>query len=175
MIETVRSKRSLGQATAFRLRVPSGDAGSMLPMIVVCVLLVVMMIMGMTAATAAFIAQQNLQSICDSAATWSAAEADSGKVYTDGVKSERFLPLSEAAVAAAVADHRARFYADDPVLQMAASTDGKALTVACRTRVKIPFGAFFGKGNGIDRETVSVVRSPVSGAKNGAVDNGSGG
>ncbi len=166
-------KRPLGQATAFQLRVPSGDAGSMLPMIVVCVLLV-MMIMGMTTATAAFIAQQNLQSICDSAATWSAAEADSGKVYTDGVKSEKFLPLSEAAVAAAVADHRARFYADDPVLQMAASTDGKALTVECRTRVKIPFGAFFGKGDGIDREAVSVVQSPVSGAKTAVVDNGSG-
>lgn len=147
---------------ALRRHLPRGDAGSMLPMIVVCVLIVVLMIMGMTTATAAFLAQRNIQSICDSAATWAAAEADSNKVLTNKGSSEKFLPLSPEAVASAVEEHRTRFYADDRELQMAASSDGETLTVECHTKVKVPFGSAFGKGDGIGRDAVSVVRSPVS-------------
>ncbi len=139
-----------------------GDAGSMLPLILVFVLMVVLMIMGMMTSTAAFIAQRDLQSDCDSAALWAAAEADSDEVFGDGVDSGEYLPLSPEAVAAAVAEHRTRFYADDPELQMSTTAEGEQLTVVCRTKVKVPFGAAFGKGEGIERNAESVVRSPVS-------------
>ncbi len=147
---------------AARRLVPQGDGGSILPLITVFVLIVVLMIIGMMASTAAFIAQQSLQSTCDSAAIWAAAEADTEKVYSGKVSKDEYLPLSPEAVAAAVREHQARFYADDPQLRLSTATEGDVLLVKCHTRAKIPFGGAFGKGEGIDRDTESAVRSPLS-------------
>lgn len=145
-----------------RRRVPRGDSGSMILLVLVFVLIVVLMIVGTTAATSAFIAQRDLQSNCDSAATWAAAEVSVGDVYGDEVASKEFLPLSPEAVAAAVEEHRARFYPGEPELTMVARSDGEQLTVVCHNKVKVPFGAFFGKGDGVERDAESAVRSPIS-------------
>jgi hypothetical protein len=141
---------------------PQGDGGSLLPLILVFVLVVIMMIMGTTAATSAFIAQRDLQSDCDADAMWAASEADANDLYHDAASSKKYLPLSPEAVAAAVEEHRKRFYADRPELRMRADSDGEQLVVKCHDKVKVPFGAFFGKGGGVDRDAESAVRSPVS-------------
>ncbi|MGH3427854.1 MAG: hypothetical protein ACRD3Q_19505, partial [Terriglobales bacterium] len=115
-----------------------------------------------TAATSAFIAQRDLQADCDAAAVWAASEADANDLYHDAASTKKYLPLSRDAVAAAVEEHRKRFYSDRPELSMTADSDGEQLVVRCHEKVKVPFGTFFGKGDGVDRDAESAVRSPVS-------------
>lgn len=134
----------------------------MLPLITVFVLIVVLMLMGMMAATGAFIAQRDLQGVCDETAAAVASEVSPNKVYADGVPPEQALPLSPEAVAAAVEAHRVRFFSHDPGLQMVGTSDGGVATVECHTKVKVPFGTVFGKGGGVERDAVSAIRSPVS-------------
>ncbi|MGH3545146.1 MAG: Tad domain-containing protein [Mycobacteriales bacterium] len=138
-----------------------GDGGSMLPMIAVFVLIVVLMLMGVFAATGAFIAQRDLQSVCDETAAAVASEANTDQPRSRLPDGSEVLSLDAEAVAVAVEAWRVEFYSDDPGLQMVGTSEGGVAVVRCHTKVKVPFGAVFGKGGGVDRDAVSVVRSPV--------------
>ncbi|MGH3545162.1 MAG: pilus assembly protein TadG-related protein [Mycobacteriales bacterium] len=144
-------------------RIPRGDGGSIIALIAVFVFIVVLFIMGMMTSTSAFLAQRNLQSECDSAALWVAAEADANDVLDNGTASAEYLPLSPELVASTLAEFMTRFHANgEPRLEMVSSTDGVVVTVRCHTRAKVPFGRAFGKGEGIDRDAWSAVRSPTA-------------
>ncbi|MGH3804705.1 MAG: hypothetical protein ACRDTD_32100 [Pseudonocardiaceae bacterium] len=133
----------------------------MIPLIAVCVLLVVMMMLGVTAATSAFIAQRDIQADCDGAAAAAASEVDPDRPEIEGAKGERMLLPDRSAAQTAVDEYRRSFYTEDPTLTMRAAVVDGLLSVRCHRRVKIKFGTFFGKGDGVDRDAVSEIVSPV--------------
>jgi hypothetical protein len=135
------------------------DAGSTLPFVLVCWLVAGLMVFGAIAASDAFLEQQEVQSICDSAALAAANEADEAVVYTLGVGAE--LPLSRSAATAAVADQLA-----DAGVQLdawSAETDGTEVTVRCTRLVHIAFDWLFLGGQPLDRTAVASARAPTVG------------
>lgn len=134
----------------------------MLPLITVFVLVVVLMLMGMMAATGAFIAQRDLQGVCDETAAAVASEVDIEQPRVKAPDGSEMLALDVDAVAAAVEAHRVKFFSHDPGLRMVGTSDGGVATVECHTKVKVPFGTVFGKGGGVERDAVSAIRSPIS-------------
>ncbi len=150
---------------------PGGDAGTTVPLIMICFLVAGMFVCGSIAASAAFLAQRDLAGMCDGAAVAAAnafsrpgaggagAGAGDGVSRPDGPDS---LPLDAAAVQAAVAAYRLhQLPATDGALSMTATTDGRVATVACRQRVRIPFGVLLGYRDGLDRTVVARARSPL--------------
>jgi hypothetical protein len=138
------------------------DRGSITPLILLCFLIAALMVMGTTAAGSAFLAQRDLQAVCDGAAVRAADAADESSAYT-GPGDLAALPLSEASVQAAVADYRSAGYAGDPTLTLSAATDGQQVTVSCHRVVQVPFGAVFGHPAGLARTAVSTARAPLQG------------
>ncbi len=156
----------------------AGDAGTMIPMIVLCFLLAGLFVTTSIAASAAFLAQRDLAGVCDGAAI-AAANAFAGhdaspiaggeaspiaggeaSQVTGGVPDS--LPLSDESVAAAVALYRAHQLSEaDRTLEMSATTDGRVVTVTCQRTVRIPFGAVLGYGDGLERTAVARARSPL--------------
>ncbi len=139
----------------------SGETGSMLPLIAVFVLVVLLMLMGMMAATGAFIGQRDLQSVCDETAAAVASEVSPDQPLENGPEGSALLVLDAEGVAVAVEAFRVRFFSHDPGLQLVGKADAGVATVECHTTVQVPFGAVFGKGDGVERDAVSAVRSPV--------------
>lgn len=137
----------------------AADEGSIAPLVLLCFLIAALMVMGMTAAGSAFLAQRDLQAVCDGAAVRAANAADEPGAYTGPPLSA--LPLSEASVQAAVADYQSRGYPGDPTLTMSASTDGQQVTVGCHRVVKVPFGTLFGQPAGLARSAESTARAPL--------------
>ena len=140
----------------------TSDRGSITPLVLLCFLIAALMVMGTTAAGSAFLAQRDLQAVCDGAAVRAANAADEPLAYTKPGKLAA-LPLSDASVRAAVADYRSAGYADDPTLTLWATTDGQQVTVSCRRVVQVPFGAVFGRSAGLPRTAVSTARAPLRG------------
>lgn len=140
----------------------------MIPMIMLAFVVAGLMVCGSVAASAAFLAQRDLAGLCDGAAVAAANAADlERRTALDGplpalssAVPPAALPLTDASVAAALTAYRA----DDlgaPV-DLAADTDGQTVTVTCRRRVRIPFGAVLGHRDGLDRTVVARARSPLS-------------
>jgi len=138
----------------------SDDRGSITPLILTFFLIALLLVMGTIAAGSAFLEQRDLQAVCDGAAVRAASALDEDGAYA-GPAGQTALPLSDASVQAAVADYQAQGYAGDPTLTMAASTDGQLVTVTCSRMVQIPFGAVFGKAEGLQRTAVSSARAPL--------------
>jgi len=138
----------------------SDDRGSITPLILLCFLIAALMVMGATAAGSAFLAQRDLQAVCDGAAVRAANAADESGAYS-AAPGLSALPLSEASVQAAVADYRSTGYATDPTLIMTAATDGQQVTVGCHRVVRLPFGAVFGQSAGLPRDAVARARAPL--------------
>lgn len=136
--------------------VPAGDAGTMIPMIMMCFVLAATFVCVSIAASAAFLAQRDLAGACDGAAL-AAANAFS---RADAGRSDDSLPLSPESVDAAVGEYAARLEQPDRT-SMRAETDGRVVTVSCRRTVRIPFGALLGHADGIDRAAVARARSPL--------------
>ncbi|MEP6695567.1 MAG: pilus assembly protein TadG-related protein [Pseudonocardiales bacterium] len=136
------------------------DRGSIAPLVLLCLLIAALMVMGTTAAGSAFLAQRDLQAVCDGAAVGAASAPDEPGTYgqAGGLTA---LPLSDAAVRAAVADYRSSSYAGDPTLTLSAATDGQLVTVECHRVVTLPFGAVFGQSAGLPRSAVSTARAPL--------------
>ena len=132
----------------------SGDAGSTIPLVVLCFLVAGTFTAASIAASAAFLAQRDLAGICDGAAVAGATAVDRKSLEGQGV-----LPLDPVAVAATVDRYRAEVGRAD--LTMAAGTDGRTVTVTCRRTVHIPFGAVLGKADGLQRTAVARARSPL--------------
>ena len=143
-------------------RVPPRDQdlerGSTLPFVLVCWLVAALMAFGAVAASHAFLEQQEVQSVCDSAALAAANQADEAVVYARGVGTE--LPLTRAAAQAAVADQLA-----DGGVQLddwSAETDGAEVTVRCTRYVDIAFGWLFLGGDPLERTAVASARAPTA-------------
>ena len=125
-----------------------------------CFLLALLLVAGTIAASAAFLAQRDLQSDCDGAAVAGAGAVDPATVYAgSGLRDE--LPLAPGAAQAAVAGYAARAGLGDTSLAVTVSPDGTAVVVTCGRRVTVPFGPMFGLGGGVDRTAESSARSPV--------------
>jgi Flp pilus assembly protein TadG len=135
----------------------AGERGSTLPLILVCWTLAALMVFGAIAASDAFLEQQEVQSVCDSAALAAANRTDEAIVYSTGVGAE--LPLSRAAAQAAVADQLAD---GGTVLDSwSAETDGAEVTVRCTRYVDIAFGRLFLGGEQLERTAIASARAPT--------------
>lgn len=129
-----------------------GDGGTVLPLVLLGFLLAGLLVTAGAAASAAFLAQRDLAGSCDGAALAAAASAVHGPTVEGDA-----LPLDPVKVAAAAERYRLR--AGRPGLVLAASTDGRTVTVRCRRTVRIPFGAVLGKPDGLPRTAVARARS----------------
>jgi hypothetical protein len=146
------------------------DRGSTLPFVLLCFLLALLLVAGTVAASAAFLAQRDLQSDCDGAAVAGAAAVDPAGVYADGALLDA-LPLTTVAAQDAVAGYAARAGLGDTSFAVTVTVtvpvpvpvpvDGAAVAVRCGRRVTVPFGPMFGLGGGVDRTADSSARSPV--------------
>lgn len=132
-----------------------GDRGSILPLLIGCFLLAGVLLTGGIAASAAFLAQRNLQSVCDGAAVAGANVADESVIYGSGLP-DTSLPLSPASVETAVADYLSGRGVDS----WDVSTDGVTVRVVCSRAVAIPFGSVFLADGRLDRTAVASARSP---------------
>lgn len=161
------------------------DAGTAIPLILLCFLLAGTLVTASIAASAAFLAQRDLAGICDGAAVAAAAgavdrtalglplpdhRADDGDANDrgadgrgaggPGVGGETVaLPLDPVAVASIVDGYRGQ--ADRDGLALTATTDGRTVTVTCRRTVRIPFGAVLGHPDGLPRTAIARARSPL--------------
>jgi Flp pilus assembly protein TadG len=133
------------------------DRGSALPFVLVCWLVAALMVVGGVAASDAFLAQQQVQSVCDGAALAAADRADEAAVYRDGVGTT--VPLSRAEAEAAVADQLAD--AGIRLDSWAARTDGVEVTVRCTRSVRIAFDWLFLGGQPLERTAVASARAPT--------------
>lgn len=141
-------------------RLRDDDSGTIVPMILLFFLVAAFVVMAGSATSSAFLAQRDLQGVCDAAAVKAANAVDGGSLYGSGALTQ--LPLSAASVQASVEGFRTQDYAGDTQgLTMLATTDGRTATVTCRRTVRIPFGAFFGHAQGLDRAAESTARAPV--------------
>jgi len=132
------------------------DAGTAIPLILLCFLLAGTFVTASTAASAAFLAQRDLAGICDGAAVAAAARGiDRGALGGDG----EGLPLDPAAVAGTVDRYRGQAGRDG--LTVTATTDGRTVTVICTRTVRIPFGAVLGHPGGLARTATARARSPL--------------
>jgi hypothetical protein len=130
-------------------RAPDGrsDAGTTVPLVLLCFLLAGTLVTATAAASAAFLAQRDLAARCDGAAVAAA---------TAVVPTRSALRLEPDRVRAIVARHSA---GPGPAMSATATTDGATVTVVCRRTVRIPFGAVLGHPDGLDRTAVARARS----------------
>jgi hypothetical protein len=115
------------------------------------------MVFGAIAASDAFLEQQEVQAVCDSAALAAANTTDEAVVYSEGVGSE--LPLTRAAAQAAVADQLAD--GGTRLDSWSAETDGAEVTVRCTRSVEIAFGWLFLGGEPLERTATASARAPT--------------
>ena len=134
------------------------EEGSTLPFVLVCWLVAALMTVGAIAASSAFLAQQEVQSVCDAAALAAADRADEQAVYTGGVGET--LPLSQERAEAAVAGQLAG--AGVELDAWSARTDGREVTVRCTRLVRIPFDWLFLAGQPLERTAVASARAPTA-------------
>jgi hypothetical protein len=145
-----------------RRRRPTGDAGSSLPFVLLCFLIAAYFVAGVTAASAAFLAQRDLQADCDGAAIAAASGIDRNEAYSTSLDERATLPLGVGEAAGAAENYASRTGPEDATLVVSASVAEDRVTVACIRVVNIPFGNLFGIGGGLNRSTVSTARSPLS-------------
>ncbi|MEU2347269.1 pilus assembly protein TadG-related protein [Modestobacter sp. NPDC049651] len=141
-------------------RVPEADRerGSALPFVLVCWLVAALMVVGGIAASDAFLAQQQVQSVCDGAALAAAGRADEPAVYRDGVGAT--VPLSREVAESAVAEQLAG--AGTRLDSWSAQTDGAEVTVRCTRSVRIAFDWLFLGGQRLERTAVASARAPTA-------------
>jgi Flp pilus assembly protein TadG len=134
-----------------------GERGSTLPFVLVAWTVAALMAFGAIAASDAFLEQQQVQSVCDSAALAAANRADEEVVYTGGVGDQ--VPLTRAGAQAAVADQLAG--AGARLDSWSAETDGAEVTVRCTRYTEIAFGWLFLGGRPLERTATASARAPT--------------
>ena len=136
------------------------ERGSTAPLILGFVIIALLMVAGAVAAGQAFVQQRDLQDVCDAAATAAAGSAAD-------LRRDTSLGAGDAlvftGVQAAVEDYLAR----DPdrrdvQVTSSLSTDGRTLSLVCAQTRQLPFGAAFGKPDGIRHVARSAARAPLS-------------
>lgn len=136
----------------------------MIPLIMMAFAVAGLIITGSIAAGSAFLAQRDLQSVCDGAALAGAQALDDDPYYAADRGPLTRLPLGD--VQQAVEEYGAR---DGDSIRMNAAVldDGVTVRVRCRSHVDIPFQAVFRPG-GLDRRASADARSPLAaGDRNG--------
>jgi uncharacterized membrane protein len=134
-----------------------GERGSTLPFVLVCWTVAALMACGAIAASDAFLEQQEVQAVCDSAALAAANRTDEAVLYSTGVGAE--LPLTRATAQAAVADQLAD--GGTALDSWSAETDGAEVTVRCTRHVDIAFGWLFLGGEQLERTATASARAPT--------------
>ena len=132
------------------------DRGSLVPLVLVCFGVALTMVCGGITASVAFLAQRDVQSLCDGAAVAAANGIDEAGYF--GSSGNAAVALSEASVAAAVQDYLA--VAGQGLDNWAASTDGRTVELVCTRFVEVPFAAVFLGGAPLERSAVASSRSP---------------
>lgn len=125
---------------------PRGDDGSMIPMIIMAFVVAGLVVTGSIAAGSAFLAQRDVQSVCDGAAIAGAQALDPDRYFGGTGAPGGTYPLGP--VQAAVSRYQTE---DDSGAAMEAGLTGRSVVVRCEKTVHIPFGTVFGYGNGLDR------------------------
>ncbi len=116
------------------------DAGSVTPLVIGMVACLLLLAAGLTAATSAFLGQQRLRGVCDGAAV-AAANAVSGSA------DDAFGGSAQDAVAAYLSLR-------SPSVGATVEVEGTTVTLTCRTRADVTFGALFGVRQ-MDQQAVS--------------------
>lgn len=148
-----------------------GDDGSMIPMIIMAFVVAATLISATTAAGSAFLAQRDLQSVCDGAALSGAEAIDFAATSTvsgtepgsgDATGTAGYLPIGS--VQRAVGDYVEQADRDGGVEVSAQSAlaDDLTVSVTCHSHPHIALGSLFGYGEGIDRSADSSARSALT-------------
>ncbi|NHC45303.1 pilus assembly protein TadG-related protein [Motilibacter aurantiacus] len=145
-------------------RRPSGDGGTVTPLVLGFAVVVMTLIAVVTDASTAYLARRSLASAADSAALAAAGGVDRDRLYDGSLAS---LPLSPGAVRAR-ADRqltRTQLRARLPDVRVdGVSLDGSRTTVTVRltATARLPFSRALGIGRGSVRLTASAsARSPL--------------
>ena len=141
------------------------ERGTILPLVAGFTVIALLLVLGAIDASAAFLAQRDLASVCDGAAL-SAAQSVSPQSVYERSAGQATLPLDAGLVTQAVRTYQDRNYAGDAGgLSMDASVvdaaGGPTVTVVCRRTARLPFGALVGYANGLPRTAVSSARAPL--------------
>lgn len=121
--------------------------------------LALLMVCGGITASAAYLAQRDVQSVCDGAALAAANAVDEGEYF--GVGGREAVPLTEGSVAQAVDDYvRAATTADPTPTTWSSATDGRTVEVVCTRFVAVPFDEIFLGGRELERTASASARSP---------------
>ncbi|MBA2417286.1 MAG: hypothetical protein H0V64_15665 [Geodermatophilaceae bacterium] len=134
------------------------ERGSMVPFVLLSFGIATVMVCGGITASVAFLAQRDVQSLCDGAAVAAANEIDESQYFATSGRDA--VPLSQASVNAAVAEYLAA--ASDGLDAWSTSTDGRSVQVICTRYVMLPFAALFLGGKELERTAVASARSPFS-------------
>lgn len=135
------------------------DQGSILPLVAGLTLLGLLLVAAVATASAAFLAQRDLQAICDSAALSAADALDEAAVYLDDAPAD--LPLRGEGVADAVEGYLAAAW-PTAGLEVEPATDGRTVTLRCSRLTALPFGAVFGHSGGLRQSALSSARAPLT-------------
>jgi hypothetical protein len=121
-----------------------------MPLILLSVVVALLMIAGTTTASAAFLAQRDLQAWCDGAALAAAGSPGDPGLYGP--------PAAEESPAAdgALQDYLAEAPDGGSIARLSVQADH--ITVVCLRTVRLPFGRLFGYSDGLDRRAVSSAR-----------------
>lgn len=140
-----------------RLReLPGGDRGSTMPLILGFFMIAGLLLTGGITASAAFLAQRDLQSACDGAAVAGA----SGFMRTTG-GSTADIAFDETLAGHAIAQYALDAWGSDAV-DIQVNVDGTRVVVTCARVVHVPFEALFSPG-GINRTATSSADAPLLG------------
>ncbi|SHN47790.1 pilus assembly protein TadG-related protein [Cryptosporangium aurantiacum] len=132
------------------------DAGSTLPLILLCVAIALLLIAGATTASSAFLAQRDLQAWCDSAALAVAGGAADAGAYTTGPVPSDQAPLHYDDAAAELQVYLAGIQNEGVFVELGVQND--QITLVCTRTVVLPFGRLFGIPDGLERVAVSSSR-----------------
>jgi hypothetical protein len=140
--------------------VRSRDDGSTIPLILGFLMLALLLVAGSVAVGDAYVAQSNLQSVCDGAAAAAASRADADTQRRSG-DSGGYLRLGD--VQAEVQRYLQREPSrSDVVVTAVLDASGTTVQVSCERRAGLAFGSFFGFGSGIEQHATSAARAPAT-------------
>ena len=138
------------------LKFPVGDRGSTLPLMLGFFMIAGLLLTGGITASAAFLAQRDLQAACDGAAVAGA----SGFLRTTG-ESTADIAFDEILAGNAIAQYSVDAWGTDAV-DIDVDVDGTRVVVTCARVVHVPFEALFSPG-GINRTATSSADAPILG------------
>lgn len=137
----------------------STERGSIVPFVLLCFCVAALMVCGGITASAAFLAQRDVQSVCDGAALAAANAVDEDGYF--GAGGDDAVPLSQDSVSAAVADYLADATGADLALAAwSVNTDGRNVEVVCTRYAALPFADIFLGGEPLERTATASARSP---------------